>query len=490
MKRRVIVALLLIPSFLLGGCKPSDKKDNNKPDGNTPDETSKITTGTIEERLAKLNRVTNLTPITAGGQYNKVWRFDFKQYIDHDHKELGYFNQRVEFAYIDIDSPNLYVSEGYMLQVGNYSYYSGENEIAQLFGCNYLFVEHRYFGTSLPVKIDYSKAETWKYLTTAQAAADAHEIVTQFKRILDGKWASSGASKGGMTTEMYAYYYPGEMDIYVPYVAPFCNSFEDLRMIHFLDQETGNVAYGEAKAAEMRQDMLSFQLKLLEYRDVLAPRFYQEGLSSGAIYSNYTTADNLFDASVMEFEVGFWQYDQNYDAVKAALNMSESTASEKEAKLEECYDVFTSVCSPEDLGMNNEYTPYYIQAYQELGNYGYDFTKIRNNLPEGVNLSVTREEETALMWKLVLSDVERSVGHKELIYSKINNMLQTTEDEFVIIYGSSDPWYAVRPDDVTDRENISIYVNKKHPHGACISNFDSQAKKRITLRIKAALGIE
>ena len=207
MKRRVIVALLLIPSFLLGGCKPSDKKDNNKPDGNTLDETSKITTGTIEERLAKLNRVTNLTPLTAGGQYNKVWRFDFKQYIDHDHKELGYFNQRVEFAYIDIDSPNLYVSEGYMLQVGNYSYYSGENEIAQLFGCNYLFVEHRYFGTSLPVKIDYSKADTWKYLTTAQAAADAHEIVTQFKRILDGKWASSGASKGGMTTEMYAYYY-------------------------------------------------------------------------------------------------------------------------------------------------------------------------------------------------------------------------------------------------------------------------------------------
>ena len=477
MKKRIIIALILVPSFLLTGC--------NKP---KQDEIGKIEGKNIIERLNKLSRVENIKTLPSGGGYSKVYRLDFKQYIDHNHKELGYFNQRVELGYNGMALPTVYVSEGYMLSVDNYSYYNGQHEIANLFGLNYLYVEHRYFGQSLPKAINYNDANAWEYLTTAQAAADAHEIVTQFKRVLDGKWVSTGASKGGMTTEMFAYYYPGDMDLYVPYVAPFCNSFEDLRMIHFLDSQTGDVAYGETKAAEMRQNILNFQIKLLEYRDVLAPRFYEAG--SNYNFSSYATADNLYDAAVLEFEVGFWQYNQQYSLVTQALNKPESTAAEISAKQDYCFQVLTSVCAPDDLGIDNAFTPYYIQAYQELGNYGYDFSHIRENLPEGVTLSVTPEEERDLMWKLVLSDNERSIGHKELIYSKINNMLKTTEDKFIIIYGSSDPWYAVRPDDVTDRENVSIYVNRKNPHGACIENFDRKVKNEITTKIKTILELE
>ena len=93
------------------------------------------------------------------------------------------------------------------------------------------------------------------------------------------------------------------------------------------------------------------------------------------------------------------------------------------------------------------------------------------------------------MWKLVLSENELALGHKELIGPKINNMLATTNDQFIILYGNSDPWYAVRPTDV-NRENVSIYVNPHYPHTTNIQNYDENVKNEILQKIKTALGVE
>ena len=260
-------------------------------------------------------------------------------------------------------------------------------------------------------------------------------------------------------------------------------------MIQFIYEEAGNVQYGETKATQMRSDILSFQIKMLEWRETLAPKFYQYGLSAGARYSNYLTQDNLYDSCVLEFSIGFWQYQQDYTTLKNCLAMSENTSAALTEKQNNFFNFFVGITSPEDVSLNNEFTPYYIQAYQELGNYGYDFSYIRNALPEGVTLTITEEEESTLMWKLVLNESQLALPHKELAYSKINNMLATTNKQFVIIYGSSDPWYAVRPDDV-DRDNISIYVNTKHPHGANISNFGTKIQREILSKIKTALGVQ
>ena len=94
------------------------------------------------------------------------------------------------------------------------------------------------------------------------------------------------------------------------------------------------------------------------------------------------------------------------------------------------------------------------------------------------------------MWKLVLNEEQRKLPKKELMCPKIENMLQTTDQQFIILYGSSDPWYAVRPSDVEGRDNISIYVNTTHPHTTTISNFDTIAKNEILSKVKAALDIE
>ena len=42
-----------------------------------------------------------------------------------------------------------------------------------------------------------------------------------------GKWLATGVSKPGMTTAYYAYEYPGEMDAYVPFCAPFMLSMAE-----------------------------------------------------------------------------------------------------------------------------------------------------------------------------------------------------------------------------------------------------------------------
>jgi len=88
------------------------------------------------------------------------------------------------------------------------------SEPASILGCNQIIVEHRYFGESLPDSLD------WSQLTTANAAADHHHIYQLFSQYYQEKWMSSGISKGGQTSIFYKYYYPDDMAVTMPYVAP------------------------------------------------------------------------------------------------------------------------------------------------------------------------------------------------------------------------------------------------------------------------------
>ncbi len=460
MKAKVLFVVSSLFSMTLVMCTP--KADNR----------------TIEERLKAESRIT-ITSTSGSKYFPQVFSLTFKQYIDHSNPSLGTFEQRLELGFKSFEKPMVFVTEGYYDVGGHYNYAGDENEIAYLLGCNYITMEHRYFGESLPNTISYDDAESWQYLTTEQAAGDAHEVVTTLKKIFKKKWLSTGGSKSGMTTEAFCYYHPGDVDLYVPYVAPYCNSRYDTRMAKFVYEEAGNLQYGETRAEEIRNEVLQFQVKMLKYRDVLAPRYYQEGVSASVTYSNYTTADILYDCAIFDFGVGFWQYYQNYTKLESCLNKPETTESEISSKRSACYSFFKSICAPDDFGLNTDYTPYYIQAWQELGNYCFDFSYIREVLPESVNLVITPAEESTAAFKLALSESQLAFEQKDLMYTKINNMLSTTNENFIIIYGSSDPWYAVRPDDVTGRNNINIYVNDNYPHTANIANFDADVKAEI-----------
>ena len=67
-----------------------------------------------------------------------------------------------------------------------------------------------------------------------------------------GKWIATGISKGGQTTMFYRCFFPDDVDISVPYVAPLNRSVEDGRHEDFLQNKVST--------KENRQRVLDFQL--------------------------------------------------------------------------------------------------------------------------------------------------------------------------------------------------------------------------------------
>ena len=102
----------------------------------------------------------------------------------------------------------------------------GSNEIAHRYKANNIQIEHRYFQYSAPDKcweqLDDCRAE--------EAAQDFHALFDALKKVLKGKWVMSGGSKGGITTLLQHTFFPNDMDIFVPYSAPFFDTDRDYNM--------------------------------------------------------------------------------------------------------------------------------------------------------------------------------------------------------------------------------------------------------------------
>lgn len=124
--------------------------------------------------------------------------------------------------------------------------------------CQHDFVEYRYFLESTPEPKD------WQYLTAENSADDLHAVRNAFKSIYPGKWIATGISKGGQTTLLYRTFYPDDVDISVPYVAPLCYGVEDGRHEPFLRK---------VSTPEDRKRIEDFQLEVLKRKAALLPRF-------------------------------------------------------------------------------------------------------------------------------------------------------------------------------------------------------------------------
>lgn len=69
-----------------------------------------------------------------------------------------------------------------------------------------------------------------------QASEDYHAIVTALRGsgYFNGQWLATGTSKSGIASALYAYYSEkkgyNDMDLYVPFCAPFCERVDDPRI--------------------------------------------------------------------------------------------------------------------------------------------------------------------------------------------------------------------------------------------------------------------
>ena len=236
--------LFVLMAILMAGCTD----DNIASSEEKPEEPEEVVK-TARELLSEMNGVTNIKD-EKDVDGNDVTSFYLEQPIDHKNPAAGTFRQFCVLHYKGPDHVTLLHTQGYSINMSEKQKLR-QMDLAKLLDANYLEVEHRYFNRSTigldgidlkaGIPADMVKGDYWKYNTAEQSTADLHDLVTAMKNsgCFNGKWVSSGVSKNGILTALYAYFYPNDMDVYVPFCAPFCDGEETLGIGQWLTHECG-----------------------------------------------------------------------------------------------------------------------------------------------------------------------------------------------------------------------------------------------------------
>ena len=329
------------------------------------------------------------------------------QPVDHANPNGATFQQRVVIRSRGETLPTTLASTGY----GLFGSLPRDNEISFVLGGNSITVEHRYYEGSIPATADP------RFLTIRQAAADHHRIVQLLRPIYSGKWISTGASKGGMTSIYHRRYYPNDVDATVAYVAPQSYTTNDLRYGLFLER---------VGSQECRQRVIDTQRLFLDRRAELLPIFETWAAEQGATFEHIGGLPLAFEHAVTEFRFALWQYfDEEFCASLPAADAP--------ADLLALYLDFVS--GPNLLASDQslvEFGAYYYQASTQLGSYGPLALEphIRSRLQQPGTYRVERYST------LPITQVDPfSVPEVQL-------WLATQGKRVMLVYGENDPWTA------------------------------------------------
>jgi len=395
------------------------------------------------DKIAHLEGVSNLTVLKTDIFVDKCVFF-IEQPLDHKDISKGVFKQRIFVSHRGFDRPTIFVTEGYGAAYGANARYT--NELADLFNANLVVVEHRYFLESTPAP------RNWEYLTAENSANDLHRIFTALKTVYPQKWISTGVSKGGQTTMIYQTFFPNDMDIAVPYVAPLNRDVEDGRHEIFLREIVGT--------PQDRAIIQAFQLEILKRRSNLMPLFKDH--CNERKFEFRTSIDEIFDLSVLEYSYAHWQYGTAIDKIPAPA-----------ASDEELFNHFISVSSPRYFQDFSSIESFFVQAARELGYYGYDLEPFATHL--------TIKSDKGYLKKLVVP-TDADVTFDKTLYDKICAYLEKEDPRMIFIYGEYDPWSAVAADvsvNMKNKQNIIVAYVPKGSHNANIRRLPDELQKRV-----------
>ena len=362
-----------------------------------------------------------------------------RQPLDHTNPQLGYFYQKAYLSHKGFDKPTVFVTEGYNCS-RNTIY-----ELTTLLDANQIEAEHRFFGESRPDSLDY------QYLTLMQATADLHRINELFRQLYQNKWISTGISKGGQTTLYYRYYFPADVDVSVPYVAPFNLEREDKRIYAFLDT---------IGTDDCQEKIKAMQIRLLRNRDDVLPllRLYCMGAQ---LQFTYLSFEEAFEYTVLEYPFSFWQWGINCSTIPTDTSSLESAL----LHVLEVSDI--SLFSDRDI---TAYAPHYYQAAAEMGYYGYkteDFSNLLKALPVKKNPSAA------------FTPGKMKVGYDSTLAAAAYKWLQTKGDRFIYIYGGIDTWSATAVPPSPKVDALWFFMPQQGHGGARIRNMSAGEKNRL-----------
>lgn len=400
--------------------------------------------GEAGKRLAALPGVSDVETLKSK-HFQEKYVFFIKQQLDAKDASKGNFEQRVILCHRGFDRPTVLVTEGYDANYGLREDYI--EELAQIFNTNIVLVEYRYFDKSTPTPCN------WQYLTVENSLYDLHNVNQTLHAMYKGKWIATGISKGGQTTMFYRSYFPDDVDISVPYVAPLNRSVEDGRHEKFLQHEVST--------KENRQKVLDFQLLLFKRKATLLPM-----LEEYCRKQNYTfnaSLGEIFDFSVFEYAFAFWQWGNDINEIPT------SDASDKQV-----FDYWINMCEPNYFANQNVFMSFNVQAAKELGYYGY-YTK-----PFKKYLNI--KSAKGYLKRLMLPKGMENTKFSPALYKHTVDFLTHNDPKMVYIYGDIDPWSASGIYGLPftkNKQNLHVYMLKGGSHLTRILSFPEPERQNI-----------
>ena len=390
-------------------------------------------------RIEKLPSVKDVKRL-ASKDFKDKYVLYIEQPVSHKDPSLGKFRQRVFVMHAGLDRPTVLVTEGYGASyAGNPNY---REEISRLFNTNIIFVEHRYFLESTPENKD------WKYLTAENSAFDLHNVTMIFRKKKKKKWIATGISKGGQTALLYRAFFPDDVHITVPYVAPLCKGVEDGRHEPFIANFAGT--------PDQRAKILAFQREVLKRRATLQPMF--DSFCNEKRYEFNLPLEEIYDYSVLEFSFALWQWGSNTDEIPAL-----------DADDKMIFAYWMKISSPDYFVKESPTTSFFIQAAKELGYYGYDTKPF-----EGL---LKIKSSKGYLAKLFLPQDQKFKFSKKLS-KKLEKFVATTTSKMIFIYGEYDPWSAVMVNEPKS-SNIVVVTDPAGSHRARISTLPEESRQRV-----------
>ncbi len=390
----------------------------------------------IQIELQNLNEL-QVEKISTFPGYKESFLIMITQPLDHERPELGSFTQRIWLNHLDEKAPMVMVTEGYSAP-SNY-----QTEIAKELNANQMIVEHRYFQESTPEQKD------WKYLTVKNAAADHHDIIKTFKKIYKGTWLTTGISKGGQTTLFHRAFYPKDVDVSVPYVAPINYAKEDKRLLEF---------FKYVGSPEDREKVHQFQQLVLKKKKQLLPLFSDYSRKNGLSFS--MGIEKAYELAVLEYPFAFWQWGNPVSEIPNETDSDEAIMAH-----------FIKGASPDYFAdeVMKQYESFFYQAYKELGYYNY----VPGDLKSLMNCV---KQDT-------VSNCIFAPGGDTLSYHK-NTMLEVKKrlhkknPRMVLLCGEYDPWGATSFD-VTGMSRSLKVVKPAGSHKTRINNLPENKKEEV-----------
>ena len=483
----------------------SCSKDDDPTSPVAPDPSKELTVEELAQQLRAIPGISDVSIHERKSDKRKVIFFNFAQQIDHKNPATGTFKQRCRITFRNENAVNVLQTEGYKTAetADELDIYSLTEEL----GGNQIDVEYRYFGQSLPEPFENVN---FTYLYSEQASEDLHAVVNMLKdtKLLKGKWVSTGHSKGGITTALYAYNNSlkgyNDMDVYVPFCAPFIIGTHNYEVGDYLVYSCGKETGTNAKVTALMQAIIKEPLM-----SQLAPYVYANHEKYIAEMRQNGHPDSVISKILWESYLSlFWaNMCAKYAYVTASiLNLYIPDPEKHEAAQIDWFvrandDVilkeYASLEQQETRGSTdqeiigyrkeNPNYPYSVQAMRELGYWDMKFQML-----EGCDWITPKEmEKFSYEDHISNNTVSRYADEYDptLMNSFLNDFLPNTTMKMVFIYGADDYWTGGAIPDPTN-PNVTKIIVPGGIHSEAINNpvyYPETYRDMILNKVKTAL---